>query len=143
MSTADKSFINIFNEYYPFDRYIIEEPKSIEPTFDDLFLTEVFVPKTEIKPLLYNGKFVCYTGVNKDEIYVKVKCKTEEFRIGYYDFEDHIRRSIINTVIEDFGEYEWECLYCQDEDTEYPELQNAINRQKALIEAKYNTKTLK
>lgn len=143
MSTADKSFINIFNEYYPFDRYIIEEPKSIEPTFDDLFLTEVFVPKTEIKPLLYNGKFVCYTEVNKDEIYVKVKCKTEEFRIGYYDFEDHIRRSIINTVIEDFGEYQWECLYCQDEDTEYPELQSAINRQKALIEAKYNTKTLK
>ena len=37
MSTEDKRFINIFNEYYPFDRYIIEEPKSIEPTFDDLY----------------------------------------------------------------------------------------------------------
>ena len=140
MSTEDKRFINIFNEYYPFDRYIIEEPKSIEPTFDDLYLTEVFVPKTEIKPITYNGNFICYTGVNKDEIFVKVKCKAEEFRIGYYDFEDNIRRSIINIVIEDFGEYEWECLYCQDEDTEYPELQSAINRQKTLIEAKYNIK---
>lgn len=140
MSTADKSFINVFNEYYPFDRYIIEEPKSIEPTFDDLFLTEVFVPNTEIKPIIHNDSLVSFTEVNRDEIYVKVKCKTEEFRIGYYDFEDNIRRSIINIVIEDFGEYEWECLYCQDEDTEYPELQSAINRQEALIEAKYNIK---
>ena len=140
MSTEDKRFINIFNEYYPFDRYIIEEPKSIEPTFDDLYLTEVFVPKTEIKPITYNSNFICYTEVNKNEIFIKVKCKAEEFRIGYYDFADNIRRSIINIVIEDFGEYEWECLYCQDEDTEYPELQSAINRQEALIEAKYNIK---
>ena len=25
----DKEFINTFNEYYPFERYIVKEPKKI------------------------------------------------------------------------------------------------------------------
>ena len=53
---ADKDFINIFNEFYPFERYIVRTPKSIEPVFDDLILTEIFVPKTEIKPIIHNDK---------------------------------------------------------------------------------------
>jgi hypothetical protein len=44
----DKEFIDVFNEYYPFERYILKNPKSIENLFDDLLLTEIFVPKTEI-----------------------------------------------------------------------------------------------
>ena len=81
---ADKDFINIFNEFYPFERYIVRTPKSIEPVFDDLILTEIFVPKTEIKPIIHNDKLVCFTGVEYDEIYVKVRGVAGEIRIGYF-----------------------------------------------------------
>ena len=47
----DKEFINTFNEYYPFERYIVKEPKKINYLFDDVLLTELFVPSTEIKPV--------------------------------------------------------------------------------------------
>ena len=100
---TDKEFINVINKYYPFERYIVKTPKSIEPTFDDLVLTELFVPSTEIKPVLYNDKLVCFTRVNPNEIYVKVKGKAGEIRIGYYDFADHIREEIRGIILEDMG----------------------------------------
>ena len=48
----DNDFINTFNEYYPFERYIVKEPKKINYLFDDVLLTELFVPSTEIKPCI-------------------------------------------------------------------------------------------
>lgn len=125
---ADNDFINILNEFYPFERYIVRTPKSIEPVFDDLILTEIFVPKT---------------GVKNDEIYVKVKGVVGEMRIGYFDFASHIREAIRDIVITDFGPYEWQSLYVQDEDEEFPELEKVLNEQKELIEKKYEECVIK
>ena len=122
---ADKDFINIFNEFYPFERYIVRTPKSIEPVFNDLILTEIFVPK------------------KNDEVYVKVKGVAGEIRIGYFDFAPHIREAIRNIVITDFGHYEWQSLYVQDEDEELPELEKVLSEQKALIEKKYEECVIK
>ena len=122
---ADNDFINILNEFYPFERYIVRTPKSIEPIFDDLILTEIFVPK------------------KNDEIYVKVKGVAGEMRIGYFDFASHIREAIRDIVITDFGPYEWQSLYVQDEDEELPELEKVLSEQKALIEKKYEECVIK
>lgn len=125
---ADNDFINILDEFYPFERYIVRTPKSIEPVFDDLILTEIFVPKT---------------GVKNDKIYVKVKGVVGEMRIGYFDFAPHIREAIRDIVITDFGPYEWQSLYVQDEDEELPELEKVLSEQKALIEKKYEECVIK
>ena len=122
---ADNDFINIFNEFYPFERYIVRTPKSIEPVFNDLILTEIFVPK------------------KNDEVYVKMKGVAGEIRIGYFDFAPHIREAIRNIVITDFGHYEWQSLYVQDENEEFPELEKVLSEQKALIEKKYKECVIK
>lgn len=140
---ADKEFINVINEYYPFERYIVKTPKSIEPTFDDLVLTELFIPDTEIEPVTYNGRVVYFTRVNPDEIYVKVRGKAGEIRIGYYDFADHIREEIRGIILEDMGGFNWQSLYVQDGDEGFPDLEEMLNEQKTLIESKYGECSIK
>ena len=144
---TDKEFIETYNECYPFERYIVKNPKKINYLFDDTLLCELFIPSTEIKPIIYNGEFVGSTQVNKDEIYVKLKCKNDdenwtEFRMAYYDFNDHIREEIRRIIISDFGDYEWECLYVEHEN-ENNDLTTALQIQKKLIEEKYGTCNVK
>lgn len=55
---TDEKFINVINECYPFERYIIKTPKSIEITFDNLVILELFVSITEIKPIIYNDNYI-------------------------------------------------------------------------------------
>lgn len=146
----DTDFINSFNEYYPFERYIVKNPKKINYLFDDAFLCELFIPSTEIKPIMHEGEFVGFTQINDDDIYIKLKCKNEcddnwvEFRMAYYDFNDHIREEIRNIIISDFGGYEWECLYVEsDEDDDLNELKEALQTQKKLIREKYGVCNIK
>lgn len=146
----DTDFINSFNEYYPFERYIVKNPKKINYLFDDVLLSELFVPSTEIKPIMHEGGFVGFTRINDDEIYIKLKCKNEcddnwvEFRMAYYDFDDSIREEIRGIIISDFGAYEWECLYVEpDEDDDLDELKEALQIQKKLIEEKYGVCNVK
>ena len=139
-------FINEFNGYYPFERYIVKAPKSFVYLFDDAQLTEVFVPSTEIKPIVIDGQFVGYTKVPKDEIYIKVKGPAGEMRFALYDFADAVIDEIISIVISDFGGYEWEGLYVEHEglDGENNEsLREALLEQKRLIEEKYGECTIK
>jgi hypothetical protein len=137
VTSADQEFINIFNECYPFERYIIKEPKPIGNLFDDALLTEIFVPYTEIKPITANdGSLITHTSVNIEEIYVKIKGPAGEMRFGYYDFEEHIREGIRYIFINDLGQYEYESLYVDHEDGE-PELIVALETQKKLIQEKY------
>lgn len=139
-------FINEFNDYYPFERYIVKAPKSFVYLFDDAQLTEVFVPSTEIKPIVIDGQFVGYTKVPKDEIYIKVKGPAGEMRFALYDFADAVIDEIISIVISDFGGYEWEGLYVEHEglDGENNEsLREALLEQKRLIEEKYGECTIK
>lgn len=104
----DEEFLNVFNEYYPFERYIFKTPKSLGLTFDDIFITELFVPYNEIKHVLNeNGSIISFTNICKDEIYVKVVGNAGDMRIGYYDFNDHIRENIRYAFISDFGDYEY------------------------------------
>lgn len=137
----DTDFINSFNEYYPFERYIVKNPKKINYLFDDALLCELFVPSTEIKPIIHDGEFVGFTQINDDDIYIKLKTSVGEFRMAYYDFNDHIREEIRNAIISDFGGYEWECLYVEHEDDD--DLAIALQIQKKLIEEKYGVCNMK
>lgn len=147
---TDKEFIDTFNEYYPFERYIVKTPEKINYLFDDVLLSELFIPSTEIKPIMHEGGFVGFTHINDDEIYLKLKCKNEcddnwvEFRMAYYDFDDHIREEIRGIIISDFGAYEWESLYVEhEEDDDYNELKEALQIQKKLVEEKYGICNIK
>lgn len=33
----EEEFINIFNEYYPFERYVLKEPVQVNSIFDGVF----------------------------------------------------------------------------------------------------------
>lgn len=130
----------------PFERYIFKEPKSIGMLFDDMLLTEIFVPYTEIKPVTNeNGSFLFYTSIPYDEIYVKVVGNAGEMRIGYFDFKSHIREMIRDNFIEDFGEYEYECLYVdhEGEGSDNISLINVLKNQKDLIKEKYGECSIK
>lgn len=143
MADYDKDFINEFNEYYPFERYIVKEPKRINYLFDDAVLTELFIPSTEIKPLIDNeGVFHGHSEIPNDEIYIKLKCKGVEFRMAYWDFNFHIREDIRRIIIKDFGDYEWESLYVDHSDTD-DELREALKTQYNLIKEKYGECVIK
>lgn len=138
----DKDFIQTFNDYYPFERYILETPKTLELIFDDILLTEIFIPATEIKPITNNnGNLVDFTKIADNEIYVKVKGPAGEMRIAYYDFAEHVREDIRYYILQDFGGYEWQCLYAESDDLN--DLKNKLIKQKELIEQKYNICNIK
>lgn len=140
MNNYDEELLMCFNECYPFERYIFKEPKSIGMTFDDMLLTELFVPYTEIKPILNeDGSFICNTKIPYNEVFVKVVGNAGEMRINYFDFAEHIRENIRDTFILDFGEYEYECLYVdhEDEGDDNASLIAVLKNQKTLIEEKY------
>ena len=114
----------------------MKHPKKINTLFDDVILTEIFIPSAEIKPILHNGKIICFTEVPKDEIYIKVKGTAGEMRFSLFDFSDPVIDGIIWFVIMDIGQYEWECVYVEHED-ETEDLKTALLEQKRLIEEKY------
>lgn len=140
-----EEFINVFNEYYPFERYIVKTPKPIVYLFDDALLTELFTPSTEIKPIVIDDQFMGFTKVLKSEIYVKVKGPSGEMRFALFDFADAVIEDIIWIVISDFGGYEWEGLYVDHESDENGNdtLRDVLLEQKRLIEEKYGECTVK
>jgi hypothetical protein len=138
----DKEFIKIFNGHYPFERYVVKTPQSIGNLFDDVLLVEVFVPNTEIKLEKSERGNYGWTCVDNDKIYVKIKGTSEEIRIGYFDFEEHIRQKIRDIVINDMGDYTYESLYV-DHDDEEKELLKELNNQYHLIKEKYGDCTVK
>lgn len=142
---GDYNFIETFNDYYPFERYVVKNPKQINELFDDAVLTEIFIPSTEIKPLIDDGgNFLGYSEIPDDEIYVKLKCNNVEFRMAYWDFNDHIREEIRTIILNDFGHYEWQSLYVEyEEEYEYDELKDALKIQYNLIKEKYGECNLK
>lgn len=133
----DKEFLNVFNGYYPFERYILKNPKPIGNLFDEALLEEIFIPQTEIKPVLGDdgSELISFTSIDKDEIYIKIKTAAGVIRLGYFDFNQAIRENIRNIIIDDFGQYEWEGLFVDHEDL--GKLQEIILEQKYLIEQKY------
>lgn len=138
MSSSDEEFIEVFNDWYPFERYIVKNPQQINYLFDDALLTELFVPATEIKHIIRDGKIVGKTEIDYEEIYVKIKGKAGEMRFAYLDFDDSVKEIIRGIIYEDFGQYEWQSLYCEYEDKDdYIELKEVLLEQKALITEKY------
>lgn len=139
MNNYDKEFLNVFNEYYPFERYIFKEPKSLGLTFDDAVLTEIFVPYTEIKPILNpDGSFARFTKLNPNEVYVKIKGNAGEMRFAYIDFNDHIREQIRWNFVEDLGQCNYELLYVESEnENDTAELKELLKEQSRLIKDKY------
>ena len=141
---TDKDFISTFNEYYPFERYIVKNPKKINYLFDDALLCELFIPSTEIKPIMHEGDFVGFTQINDDDIYIKLNTPAGEIRMAYYDFNDHIREEIRRIIISDFGAYEWESLYVECDEGEYNEdLAQALKLQHTLVKDKYGVCSMK
>ena len=142
MNDYDREFLSVFNEYYPFERYILNKPGSLGNLFDDLLLTEIFVPQTEIDPIFSeNGHLITFTDFNKDDIYVKVRGNAGEMRLGYFDFSEHIREQIRELFVEDIGSYEYECLYTDYDNMD--ELVDKLRHQKELIIAKYGKCNIK
>lgn len=141
----DKEFLSTFNEFYPFERYILKTPKSINYLFDDAVLLEIFVPATEIKRIKdeYIGEY--YTKIEEDDIYVKIQGPAGVMRMAYYDFAEHIRENIRVIVMEDFGQYEWQSLYVEydDEENDYDDLKELLLTQKKLILEKYGICNIK
>ena len=74
--------------------------------------------------------------INKSKVYVKVKGPAGEMRFGYFDFSEGIREDIRIAFIEDFGQYEYECLYVDHED-DNNDLKKVLKEEVALIKAKY------
>lgn len=142
---TDIEFINTFNKYYPFERYIVKTPKSINNLFDDLLLIELFVPNTKLKPIFYdkNGSkdILYWTKFNRDEIYIKVKGVAGEAKLAYFDFADHIRETIREIVVKDMGFNNWQSLYVEEDNLS--NLKEMLNKQKSLIELKYEECKLK
>ena len=134
----DNDFIDIFNTYYPFERYIVKNPRSIGCRFDDVLMEEIFIPSTEIA-LEKTDSGDWYLGkIDYDEIYIKLKGNAGETRLGYFDFESHIRENIREIIYEDFGKYEWQGLYVEyEDDADYQQLLEALNIQYKLIKEKY------
>lgn len=141
---TDKDFISTFNEYYPFERYIVKNPEKINYLFDDALLCELFIPSTEIKPIMHEGDFVGFTQINDDDIYIKLQTSAGEIRMAYYDFNDHIREEIRRIIISDFGAWEWESLYVECDEGEYNEdLAQALKLQHTLVKDKYGVCPMK
>lgn len=142
MNQYDEEILNTFNECYPFERYIFTNPVKINELFDDLYITEIFVPSTEIKPIVSeNGQYIGSTNINEDDIYVKVKGCAGEMRLSYFDFSDTIRENIRDNFIDDFGPYNWEMFYVESEDKS--ELAEKIKEQQNIIVSKYGHCTIK
>lgn len=142
MKDYDDEFLSIFNECYPFERYIFSTPQPLGMLFDDMQMTEIFVPYTEIKPITNeDGSLIGFTEIPKDEIYIKVIGKSGEMRIGYYDFAPQIRETIREAFVLDCGDYEYECLYVDYEDLQ--PLIDVLQRQKELITNKYGECSIK
>ena len=139
----DKEFINVFNEYYPFEHYIINNPKSINDD-DDVLLIGITVPETKIQSI-YNvdGNFVFNTQVSKGDIVVILKYAFVEFTFKYYDFNDHIRDNIRSIIIDDFGAKEYEYLYIEPNEKESIELKNILLKQKEIIEKEFGYYNIK
>ena len=129
-------FINTFNEYYPFERFIFSKPKQINYLFDDVMITELFIPSTEIKPVTDDdGNYICHSKIDLMTIYVKLEVSGKSFRMALYDFSDDIISNILNAVIRDFGGWAWESLYCETEDDS--DLKEALFKQREMITQKY------
>ena len=129
-------FVSEYNEYYPFERFIFSKPKQINYLFDDVMITELFIPSTEIKPITDdNGRMEYHTGFDIETIYVKLEVGGKSFRMALYDFAPQIIDEIIYTLINDFGGYAWESLYCETEDES--ELKEALFKQREMIIQKY------
>lgn len=138
MEDYDKEFLMIFNECYPFEKYIIKNPKKINYLFDDALLTEIFVPNTKIEPVLdSNGKLSYWISINPNEVYIKVKGNAGEMRLSYFDFAQHIREEIRIIFKNDFGQYNYESLYVDHEDDDNQSLLRELDYQKKLITDKY------
>ena len=139
MDTYDERFLGVFNECYPFERYIFNTPRVITDLFDDIVLTEIFVPYTEIKPVCNpdTGDLMFFTEINKDEVYIKVRGKAGEMRLGYFDFEKHIRENIRDAFLEDFGRFNYESLYVDHEGDDNSELEQFLKDQYNKIVGKY------
>ena len=67
---------------------------------------------------------------------MKVKGPAGEMRFGYFDFSEGIREDIRIAFIEDFGQYEYECLYVDHED-DNNDLKKVLKEEVTLIKAKY------
>ena len=135
----DEDFLNLFNEWYPLEYYIFEEPKSLGLDFDDVKLMEIFVPSTKVEPIIHNGQYIGSVRVNPDKVYVKVKGPAGVMRFGYMEFDSSVRESIRWNFYEDFGDC-LQYLYIDTEDTEViEELKHVLNKQYTLIMERYGT----
>lgn len=144
MNDYDERFVDIFNTYYPFEKYIVKDPKPLGLLFsEDVLLTEIFVPHTKCNVITDDcGNCIGFHYIDFQKIYIKVKTSVGEICFGYADFREHIRENIRDIIISDIGDYEWECLYVDNEDSKEV-LKPVFEEQYRLITEKYGSCYLK
>lgn len=134
MEDFDEEFLMTFNEFYPFERYIIKNPKRIND--DNALLTEIFVLKTKDTDLDSDENFLC-SKYRDNDLYIKVKGDAGEIRFSYFDFAPHIREEIRRVFIEDFGRYNYDSLYFDSGDYDNQSLFEELDYQRKLITNRY------
>ena len=153
MNEKDEQFLSTLHECYPLERYIFKNPYPINEPFKDVFLTEIFIPTCETGWLelktVYGERTGKYDKVSileyADEFFLKLETSKDTLRLPYNAFENWIREDIRIAFFEDFGRYEWECLFVDYEKAEET-LTELFSEQKKLILNKYgecNIKKLK
>lgn len=136
MEDFDEEFLMTFNEFYPFERYIIKNPKRIN--YDNALLTEIFVLKTKDTDLDSDDEDFLCSNYRDNDLYIKVKGDDGEMRFSYFDFAPHIREEIRRVFIEDFGQYNYDSLYFDNgDDEDNQSLSEELDYQRKLITDKY------
>lgn len=127
----DLIFASVFARY-PFERYIFEKPQSLDATFEDVFVTEVFESFAELKQNLDVWKH------RPEDLHIKIKgADGRELRLPYLTFSTKSRKRIRDLFRNDFGESAFDNL--SGGHRNHQELTEKIDRQKTLITQKYGT----
>lgn len=113
-----EDLIRNFYKYYPYTRYIFEQPKAIGGgSFGCLNLSEFIV-------------------IDEDSAHLKFKTlKGETLMFSIDSLSDRVQLEVRNTILRDFGSFAYACL--GNDHLDRTELDSVLEKQKKLLEEKY------
>lgn len=113
-------FLKIFNNYYPFERYIFIAPLEYPKT---MHVSEIYVKETP------DGDF------NREDVLITLKCSDGEIEFSYFGVSNDLQGKISEGFRLDLGYREFEMLYSERECE--AELSKKLTQQYDLIMKKY------
>jgi hypothetical protein len=113
-------FLNIFNDYYPFERYIFIAPLEYPKT---MHVSEIYVKE------IPDGDF------NPEDVLITLKSSDGEIEFSYFGLSNDLQGKISDGFRLDLGYREFEMLYSERECEK--ELGKKLTQQYKLIMQKY------